>query len=209
MTKCQRKINKQVRFVSVKGERPYHPSWGGGQLVGGSSMTMTTQIWLHKATPLHCALSLRWVSRWVGGGGSSTKTTKRKWLHEADSTNRRARPKNQCFLVDFLCFLSSFSLRLARLASSSRSSYHCVQYLTPVHTTMMATSAAETPNDFRYFSASGRTTALISVEAAGVSKQVWYSKKKKKEAFWIPQKPDLQNGLLVCVAILSLWWTLS
>ncbi len=47
--------SKQVRFVSVKAERPNHPSWGGVSRCGGGGVLHDpmTQVWLHKAARLH------------------------------------------------------------------------------------------------------------------------------------------------------------
>ena len=97
---------KQVRFVSVKAERP-QPSitlssgmGGGVSQPRGSSMTTMTQTWLHKAVLLrHAQLWGGGVAQpggsASGGGGSSTPTTMtmQTWFHKADSTYSRARPK--------------------------------------------------------------------------------------------------------------------
>ena len=57
-----------------------------------------TQTWLHLLH--HTQLKGDQPVGGGGGGGSSTTTTRmtRTWLHQADSTYSRARPKNQWYL---------------------------------------------------------------------------------------------------------------
>ena len=90
----------QVRLVSVKAERPNHPSrshasQGEGSASQGGGPSMMTQTPLHKAA-CFVALNLGGGVSQLGGGGSSTTTmtTTHTWLHQADSTYSRARPKN-------------------------------------------------------------------------------------------------------------------
>ncbi len=75
-------IFEQVRLVSVEAEHPNHPS-----------PSTPTQTW-HGC--LHCCVQL-----WGGGGSSMTMMTQ-TWLHKADSTRSRARPKNYS-KFKFLC----------------------------------------------------------------------------------------------------------